>query len=350
MRDRILAAAAAVTHPMVPDNVINLVNPLWSSRETRARVEAVRRETRDAATLVLRPGRAVPMHLAGQHVRVGVDIDGVRHWRTYSVTSPSGRSDGTLEITVKAIAGGLVSNHLVHGTNTGDIIRIEGPQGDFVLPQDQPIRALFVTAGSGITPVMGMLRTVEQQQLETDLVMVHSALTADDVIFGAELRSLAGQRIRLHEQHTDTMGMLTFDRIAEICPDWRERDVWVCGPAAMLDAATDFWTAAGLLDRLHLERFTAFSYETSDSAQAEVTFGRSGKTATTDGGQTLLDLGEQAGVLMPSGCRMGICFSCVIPLQEGRIRDVRTGEIHGEPGDLVQTCISTPCTDTVLDV
>ena len=350
MINRLLAAASAMTHPMVPDNVINLVNPLWSSREIRARVKAVRMETKDAATIVLQPGRPVQMHRAGQHFRVGVDIDGVRHWRTYSLTSPSGRTDGTFEITVKAMPGGLVSNHLVHRTNPGDMIRIEGPLGDFVLPEDQPIKALFVTAGSGITPVMGMLRTLEHHGTTADVMHVHSALTPDDVIFGAELREMAVNGLALHEQHTDAMGLLTFDRIAAICPDWRDRDVWVCGPAGMLDAATEFWTAAGLLHRLHLERFTAFDYAITEQARAEVTFGRSAKTASTEGGETLLDLGEQAGVLMPSGCRMGICFSCVIPLKEGRIRDVRTGEVHGEPGDLIQTCISTPCTDTVLDV
>ena len=349
MINRLLTAAHAVTHPMVPDNVINLVNPLWSSRELRARIEEIRMETRDAATIVLRPGRPVARHQAGQYVRVGVDVDGVRSWRTYSLTSPAGQGEGTLEITVKAISGGLVSNHLVHDAKVGDILRIDPPQGDFVLPDTDDLKALFVTAGSGITPVMGMLRTLDHHGIDVDIVMVHSALTRDDVIFGAELRTKADNGFRLHEQHTDAMGMLSFDQISEICPDWREREVWVCGPTGMLDAATDFWTAVGLLDRLHLERFTAVDYTAIDAVDATVTFGRSGKSAAATG-RTLLDLGEEAGVLMPSGCRMGICFSCVVPLTEGRIRDVRTGEVHGEPGDLVQTCISTPCTDTVLDV
>ena len=350
MINRLLTAAHAVTHPMVPDNVINLVNPLWSTRDIRARIEEVRPETRDAATLVLRPGRPLPKHQAGQYMRIGVEIDGVRHWRTYSLTSPAGRWDGTFEVTVKAIPGGVVSNHLVHAARHGDILHVDGPLGEFVLPEPTALKALFVTAGSGITPVMGMLRTLEHQGVDADVVMVHSALTRDDVIFGAELRTRATNGLSLHEQHTDEMGMLSFDDIARICPDWQDREAWVCGPAGMLDAATDFWTKAGILERLHLERFTATSYAATQQTSASVTFARSGRAADTTGGQTLLDLGEAAGVLMPNGCRMGICFSCVIPLKEGRIRDVRTGEVHGEPGDLIQTCISTPCTDTVLDV
>lgn len=355
MLHKALSLAHAVTHPMVPDNVINLVNPLWSTRETRARVEAIHRHTPESASFVIRPGRPVGKHVAGQHLRVGVEINGVRHWRTYSLTSAAADWDGTLEFTTKAIPGGLVSNHLVHQIGVGDLIRIEGPLGDFTLPADlASTKVLLLTAGSGITPAMGMLRTLAHQSpdrsITHDVAMIHSALTREDVIFGAELRGLSSLGLKLHEQHTDEMGLLDLRQLDTICPDWRERQVWACGPAGLLDAAAELWTEAGLIDHLHVERFTPVSFVTDVAVDATVEFASSAKTVAADGSETLLDLGENAGVLMPNGCRMGICFTCVVPLKEGRVRDTRTGEVHGEPGDLVQTCVSTPCTDTVLEV
>src|ERR1700712_1547422 len=115
--------AAAVT-PMLPDDVVNLVNPLFSTKELRARVLEIRPETADSATIVLRPGKPFPTHQAGQYVRIGVDINGVRNWRTYSLTSTPGQE--TLEITVKAIPDGLVSHFLVHSLKPGAIVRLDG--------------------------------------------------------------------------------------------------------------------------------------------------------------------------------------------------------------------------------
>ena len=130
--------------------------------------------------------------------------------------------------------GGLVSNHLAHGTRPGAILHLAGPNGDFVLPEPAPSRILFLTAGSGITPIMGMLRTLDAQHAMPDVTVVHSAPAHRDVIFGAELRGLAERTpaLRLVERHTDAEGVLSLDDLATVCPDWRERQTWVCGPTA----------------------------------------------------------------------------------------------------------------------
>ena len=131
-------------------------------------------------------------------------------------------------------------------------------------------------------------------------------------------------------------------------PDWRERQTWACGPEAMLNAAERAWSAAGVQDRLHLERF-AVSRAAPAGAGGTVTFAKSGKTTAADAATSLMDAGEQMGVQMPFGCRMGICQSCVVGLVEGHVRDLRTGAEH-EPGTRVQTCISAASGDCVLDV
>ncbi|MDN5930935.1 MAG: ferredoxin reductase, partial [Pseudonocardia sp.] len=304
-------------------------------------VVGIRRETARATTVTIRPGRAWTGHRAGQYVRIGVDIDGVRHWRTYSLSGPEG--DPNITITVQALPDGRVSRHLVDATPVGSIVRLEPATGDFVLASPPPRKLLMITAGSGITPVMAMLRTLGPHP---DAVLLHSAPTAADVIFDDELRRVPGLRLTI--RHTRDQGRLDLASLDGICPDWREREAYVCGPAALLDAATEHWSAGdgcGGLDRLHLERFAPPARSTGGEG-GTVTFGDT--TVDVDGGASLLEAGEDAGVLLPSGCRMGICFSCVLPLRDGQVRDLRTGEIHGGP--FVQTCVSGATGTARLDL
>jgi ferredoxin-NADP reductase len=232
-----------------------------------------------------------------------------------------------------------VSNHLVRKARPGTVIQLDQAAGEFCLPAERPEKALFITAGSGITPVMGMLRNHPEL---TDVVLVHSAPTADDVVFGADLRDMAAEgRIRLVEQHTDTDGMLDAAGIAALVPDLAERSTWACGPVGMLEALEAHWSAAGLEERLYTERFRPSVVVTGEGGT--VSFAKSGTTLEADGATPILDAAEDAGLLMPSGCRMGICFGCVLPLREGAVRDLRNGEITtAAPGDgvLIQTCVS----------
>jgi len=116
-----------------------------------------------------------------------------------------------------------------------------------------------------------------------------------------------------------------------------------------MDAAEVHWQQENLADRLRLERFRPRLL--ADAGEGgDVVFAQSATTVTADGDTAILDAGEAAGVLMPSGCRMGICHGCVVPLLAGRVRDLRTGEVHGEEGDLVQTCISAAAGPVELDL
>ncbi|WP_243718144.1 ferredoxin reductase [Actinomadura sp. 7K534] len=330
---RLTAFARQLTTPLLPEDYLGLVNPLLSTEELRGRVEAVRHEAPSVATLLIRPGRMWRGHRPGQWVKVGVDIDGVRHWRTFSLSSPP-KPDGRITITVKAAPDGFVSAHLVREMRPGTIVRLAPAEGDFVLPSPVPAKLLFVTAGSGITPVMAMLRHLRGA---SDVVLVHSDRTGGDVIFGAELRRMDG--VRLHERHTAADGRVKPSDLPEICPDWAEREAWACGPGAMLDDLAEHWRAAGAEERLRVERFqTVLAGGTGEGGR--VTFSKSGIEVDADGSTPLLVAGEEAGALLPSGCRMGICYSCVGRLCSGKVRDLRTGEVHGDEGEIVQTCVS----------
>ncbi|MDT5339292.1 MAG: stearoyl-CoA 9-desaturase oxidoreductase [Mycobacterium sp.] len=338
MRQRVIQFAERVTTPLVPADYLDVIDPLRSGAELRGRIVAIQPETRDAATLVIKPGRGWRGHTPGQYIRIGVDVDGIRQWRAYSLTSNT--ADATIAITVKAIPDGTVSNHLVRRATVGTVVHLDHASGEFTLGARTPEKILFLTAGSGITPVMGMLRNMETTK---DVVVVHSAPTPEDVIFSRELRAMArAGRITLVEKHTDSDGMLDVARIDDVVADFADRQTWACGPAGMLDALEGHWDSMGIADRLHTERFRpSIIAEAGDGGT--VTFTGSETTVDAGGAETLLDAGEAAGVLMPSGCRMGICFGCVAPLRRGAVRDLRTGDVTtATEGDNVhiQTCVS----------
>ena len=338
--DRARRVAELVSTPLLPADYLDLFSPLRKAADLRGRVLAVHVETSDAVTLVIRPGRGWRGHRPGQYVRIGVDVDGVRNWRAYSLTSPTATTDGCITVTVKAIPDGKVSQYLVREITPGTIVMLDQAAGDFTLPPQTPAKVLFLTAGSGITPVMGMLRNAIDAM--GDIIVLHSAPSAADVIFGAELRALADRgRIRLIEQHTHTAGMVSPEQVAALVPDWAQRQTWACGPSGLLDAAERHWSAQGIAHQLHTERFRPTVLATGELGTA--TFAKSGVSVESDGSTPLLQAGEEAGVLMPSGCRMGICFGCVVPLREGAVRDLRNGEItSAAPPDtvLIQTCVS----------
>ncbi len=343
--------AARITTPLLPDDYLHLANPLWSARELRGRVLQVRRETHDSATLVIKPGWGFSFdYQPGQYVGIGLLVNGRWRWRSYSLTSSPVTGGRTVTITVKAMPEGFLSAHLVAGVAPGTIVRLAAPQGNFVLPDPAPPAVLFITAGSGITPVMSMLRTLVRRNQITDVIHLHSAPTAADVMFDAELDRLArdhpGYRLRLRA--TRSQGRLDLNRLDAEVPDWRGRQTWACGPEAMLNEAERAWSAAGVNERLHLERF-AVSRAAPAGAGGMVTFAKSGKSTAADAATSLMDAGERVGVQMPFGCRMGICQSCVVGLAEGHVRDLRTGVEH-EPGTRVQTCISAASGDCVLDI
>jgi ferredoxin len=166
------------------------------------------------------------------------------------------------------------------------------------------------------------------------------------VIFARELRELhaRGAGYRLHEQITGEHGRLTPARLDEICPDWRERETFLCGPAGLLETMTEHWRAQGEPARLHVEHFqpSADLGQGEHGAGGTIRFCNSGIQATSDGTQPILAAGESAGASLPFGCRMGICHSCVGRLREGQVRDLRTGRVHGAPGELLRTCINAP--------
>jgi stearoyl-CoA 9-desaturase NADPH oxidoreductase len=340
----VLRAVRAFSTPLLPDDYLELINPLWSTRELRGRIERIDHVTADAATVLIKPGYRWEGHEAGQYCRIGVDIKGVRHWRAYSLTSEPDRPDGCISITPKLVEGGVVSPYLVARGRPGAIVSLGGVEGDFVLPDPLPEKLLFISAGSGITPIMSMLRSLSRHDALNDAVLLHSARDPEDVIFGGELRHMADvfEGFRLHEQHTKTMGRIAPGDLDRLCPDWRQRETFASGPGPMLDALTEHFEQDGLLERLHMERFQPKIGGGETGEGGTIKFLRSDCVVETDGTKPILVAGEEAGLELPFGCREGICHTCVGTLRKGRLRDLRNGQVCGVEGETVRTCINAP--------
>ncbi len=340
-----LRAVRALFTPLLPDDYLELINPLWSTRELRGRIERIERETADAVTVVIRPGHEWMGHQPGQYLRIGVVVDGVHHWRAYSLTSDPDRPDGWISITPKLVDSGKVSPYFVTRAKPGEIVRLGGVEGTFVLPDPVPEKLLFVSAGSGITPVMSMLRSLDRRGVVSDVVHAHSARTRDGVIFGSQLSDLARRNpgFRLHLRLTAQQGRMSAQDLDLICPDWRAREAFVSGPGPMLDTLTRHWDREGDLAHLHMERFQpVIGGDPGDGAGGTVRFRASGVEAVCDGGTPILVAGEKAGATLPFGCRMGICHTCVGRLCSGKVRDLRTGDVYGQPDEMVRTCVNAP--------
>ncbi len=346
VRRNVLRLVGSFTSPLLPDDYLELINPLWSTRELRGRVERVERETADAVTIVIKPGWEWPGHHPGQYVRLGVAVDGVHHWRAYSLTSDPGRPDGCIAITPKLLESGKVSPFLFRRVRPGAVVRLGGVEGTFVLPDPPPPRLLFISAGSGITPIMSMLRSLAAHSELRDVVHVHSARTAEQVMFARELSALAERHssYRLHRRITSERGRISPDQLEELCADWREREAFLCGPAGLLEAMSERWRLDGDARRLHIEHFQPDAHlgDGERGAGGSIRFCRSDVRACSDGEQPILVAGEEAGAELPYGCRMGICHSCIGQLRSGRLRDLRTGRVHGQPGEMLRTCINAP--------
>lgn len=375
---RIKPVVDAFASPLTAAHYVELVNPLWSSRRLQGRVVDVRDETSDSRTLVIQPGRNWRRHRAGQHMRIGLSVDGRHYTRTYSISSSPERPDGLITITVKVHPGGRMSRVLVRDVEVGTHMPLGIPQGEFVLPDAKPVRPLFITAGSGITPVASMLRTYDLVGNVPDIAHIHYAPHEYDFIFGEELHALADRYPRHYALHpvytrqlraseaqgeaagddrTSSDRHFSAEQLEELVPDWRGREVWACGPQGLLDAVEAHMAERGRSRHLHVERFRAAMAELDDDAEGGTVRFAVGSddraddvVAEADGTTPLLRVAEDAGLNPAHGCRMGICHTCDTPLLDGRVRDLRSGQLISEAGHVVQVCVAAAAGDCRIEL
>ena len=335
-----------LTGPHGVDRYTELVAPTWTLGEARAKVIDVRRATPRSVTLTLAPNESfTSTHTvkAGQYVNLTVEIDGRRHTRCYSPANAEGAAN--LELTIGRHDGGLVSNYLYERARRGMIVGLAGVGGDFVLPARRPRRILFVSGGSGITPVMAMLRTLVAERCPGEIAFVHYARTATEACYRAELAAMPGVRV-LHgytrSDDGDLVGRFGPEHLATAMasPD----AVFACGPTPLVEAVRLH------CDNVHTESFVPPALNAPATASGgRITFSDSGIDIVDDG-RPLLEQAESAGLSPENGCRMGICHTCTRRKTAGTVRNLTTGAVSTAPGEDVQICVSVPVGDVELSL
>lgn len=333
-----------LTGPHGVDRYTEIVDPTWTQGQARARVVAVDRQTSRSVTLTLRPNRAFAGFRAGQHINLSVEIDGRRRTRCYSPASAEGSP--MIELTIGRHDGGLVSTYLCDHAKPGMVVGLDSVGGDFVMPQARPRRILFVSGGSGITPVLSMLRTLRTEGFTGEIAFVHYARSAEEACYRGELDAMRGVRV-LHGYTRDTAGSDLDGRFGQthLSAALAEPDaVFVCGPPALVDAVRELRPDA------FSESFVPPEFVMpAESSGGTVTFADSG-IEVTDDGQSLLAQAEAAGLTPESGCRMGICHSCTRPKKSGVVRNLITGAVSTAGDEDIQICVTAPVGDVAINL
>lgn len=350
--------ARALQHPWVESIVrlsaieasLQALYPLMSLTEVRARVVKVVNETVLTKTFVLQPNALWAGAQAGQFVRVRQEIAGRRVERVYSLSSRPGAR--RIAFTVKRQSGGQVSNYLHDHLKVGDVLTISQAMGEFVLPAVLPVKMLLLSAGSGITPMMAMLRSLQAQNYQGDVAFVHICRAPDDLIFASALKELTARwpALRLVLHFDEMEGDFTTDTLQHLVPDLNARSTWLCGPSGLMDAVHQLWVDRGLAAPLQSERFVAFTRLPPNTpgkpVQVRLTVSQLG--FTTQGSAPLLEQVEQAGFTPKHGCRIGICRSCQCVKANGTVENLQTGEISSAPNELIRLCITAARSDVTL--
>lgn len=353
------------------------LNPTWSWSRTLARVVERRVEAQDAVTLVLQPNRHWGGFLPGQHLNVSAEVAGRRITRSYSL-SDIPHPDGRIAITVKRVEGGRLSTQLCQHTRVGDVLELGQAFGAMTLPAQAAARQgpwLFLAAGSGITPLMALTRQLAAQAMPVDLTLIYWAKTRAEFCFAAELRALARQhpRLRVHfvvtheaaQAADEHEGFIDHALLSRLCTDadahaaaatgqnaWADRQVFACGPGGFVDAARALTasTARSFLAEGFTPTAPASLPTEGEARTVEVTLTRTGRTLQVSSGTSLLEALEAQGLNPPSGCRMGVCHTCVCQRHSGTTLDTLNGARSAEPDMAVRLCVSRACSDLSLDL
>jgi ferredoxin-NADP reductase len=353
LRSRTLAALAS---PHGVDRYLEQVNPMWAAHEVRARIVDVRREVDvpghpPVATITLQPTSTWRGHRAGQHVQLGVEVDGARRTtRVFTISSPDSRPGDRFTVTLRANPDGVVSTFLVERAQPGTMVHLSQAEGDFVLPDRVPEHVLFISGGSGITPVMSMLRSLQRRTHRGHITFLHYAQSPEHQIFAAELEEIrrSGNGIDLHLLHPELGDPnLSPAYLERLVPGYRDVPTWACGPAPMIEAVQAAYAGAGE-SALRVEYFKP-PRVSGGTVEGEVEFTRSG-TSGANTGAALLEQAEALGLRPDFGCRMGICFSCVSRKTEGTVRNVLTGEESSLPDEDIRICVSAPVGDCAVEL
>jgi stearoyl-CoA 9-desaturase NADPH oxidoreductase len=350
--------ARTLVAPHTFDFWASRLHPTWSWDRPLARIVARQAESSDAFTLLLQPNRHWRGFSPGQHLNIGAEIDGTLVTRSYS-PSDAPRTDGRIAITVKAMPGGKLSQHLCHAAKPGDVLTLGPAFGEMTLPETPEGAWLFLAAGSGITPMMAMIRAQAALGMPMPITLAYWARDRDELCFVDELRALAARQPNLRVDFVLTRataasefhhGRIDATLLSMFAPDLHQRRVFACGPSGFVAAARNLTIERAV--GFHAEAFTPPQRieADADGGSVRITLAASGRTLDVPRGISLLNALEAAGLKPASGCRMGLCNTCACGKREGSTRHLHTGDIGHEPVSALRLCVNSAASDLILDL
>ncbi|MCV9961796.1 hybrid-cluster NAD(P)-dependent oxidoreductase [Pararhizobium sp. BT-229] len=331
----------------------------------------VHQETHDVKTFtfVSRDGKHIAFS-AGQYFAFDAGPHGDLETRCYSISSSPLRPNA-ISITVKRVAGGKVSNWLHDNLAPGAMVQANGPLGQFIRPGRLDQKYLFLSGGSGITPVMAMARELADAALPVDVIFLHAGRSPGDLVFRSELTNLATRLkgFRLYflpetltgeTSWSGLSGRISHDLFQLIVPDLSERIVMCCGPAPFMAAARMISAELGVpMENYIEESFDAAVIGDAPLPLAEqaehkcfkVEFAKQGRTINVTTDQTVLSCAKKAGVKIPSSCSNGLCGTCKSKLASGTVDMKHNGGIRQREIDagFFLPCCSKPLSDLVIE-
>ena len=338
------------------------IDPLWSLTDCKAQVIAVRDETHDTKTFVLRPSRRWKGFEAGQHLQITMTINGTQQTRTFTISSTpyEWQEQGIVTLTIKRVPDGRITGWMHDNLKAGAVVTLSQAKGEFVLPTDPDAPIAYFAAGSGITPIASQLGKLATCKMPVPATLLYFSRSEQDYIFGSGLKALAKahSRFTLHTiaadgGHPDTQynlpqGMISAEHISAALRD-KPGHVYVCGPHPFRERVKELLAEQGFpLNRVKEEAFGLPPVVRAPGEKVTVTFSASRTEATTDQPGTLLDMAEGAGLTPTSGCRMGICYTCKCTKKSGQVRNIVTGELSTQDEEDIRICVSTPVSNVEL--
>ena len=306
---------------------------------------------------------------AGQFIVVAVDVGDESLHRAYSLSSSPARGE-QVAITVKRVADGRVSNHLIDHLRPGHVLHTLPPAGEFnIVDRPSTRHVVLLSAGCGITPCISIARWLLDTAQDVDIDFIHSARGGSEVIMRDELDRLHAQhanfrlaRVLRHTERADDLkGPLDRALFDRLLPDLAGRSVFCCGPQGYMDSMRGIAEARGFnMDYFHSETFSPPAYapadaRTDDDATARGTayalevpgFATSAHIAP---GQTLLEALEGAGVPIVGACRSGVCGSCKCRVVAGDVESTSAATLHADEiaEGYVLACSSTARSDLTV--
>jgi ferredoxin-NADP reductase len=344
--------------PATFDFWAGMVHPTWSWDRPLAQVVARHVEAQDTVTLELQPNRHCGSFLPGQHINVSAEVNGRRTTRSYSVTTVPCR-DRRLSITVKRVENGTLSTHLCRYIQVGDVLEIGPAFGSMVLPEALQGRWLFLAAGSGITPMMALTRSLAQRQMPVPLTLVYWVKKRAELCFLRELQKLAQMhshfslRVVLTEEAQllagEHQGLISGLQLQQLAGDVSQCQVFACGPSGFVETARQLVAPHAAL--FLAEGFTPAARVQSDTAlpaTVRLRLTHSQRELEISTTTSLLDALEAQGIRPDSGCRMGVCQTCVCTRIQGTTQDMLNGERSDESDMNVRLCVSRAGSDLAL--